>query len=222
MGCFVSSRGEKEHRSPHPPSQLTTWFRAAGLTKTTLDAVANVRGGAGPPSPPGSRATLILGSHYDTVVNGGRYDGALGLATALAAVATVSEAVPPDRWTRRVEVAAFSDEEGARFGTTFVGSGALAGSLLPSGALVSAVDAAGVTLEDVLAPFTPADVAAAAVDASTVRGYVEAHAEQSSRLEKAAETPPSRLAAVSAISGQTRLVLTVTGEAGARGHRGHA
>ena len=216
---LIEGNKKQARRSPTPtptPSQLTTWFRAAGLN-TTLDAVANVRGGVGPLSPPGSRATLILGSHYDTVVDGGRFDGALGIVAALAAVAAVSEAIPPDRWARGVEVAAFSDEEGVRFGTTFLGSGALAGTLLPSGALATAVDAAGVTLGEALGSVTPADVAAAAVDAGTVRGYVEAHAEQSPRLERGAETPASRLAAVSAISGQTRLVLTVTGEAGHAG-----
>lgn len=195
-------------------TQLTTWFTDAGLAPT-LDAVANVRGGAGPPSAPGSRATLVLGSHYDSVVDAGAYDGTLGIVAALAAVSTVAEAAPPATWTRRVEVIAFSEEEGVRFGTTFVGSGAVAGTLKPSGALTTAVDAGGVTLAQALAPATESDVAAAAIDASTVRGYVEAHAEQGPRLERA--RPPARLAAVSAIAGQTRLALTVTGEAGHAG-----
>ena len=126
------ARVQRRHRPSPPVSQLVAWFHDAGLADARIDAVGNVRGGAGPPAP---RATLLLGSHYDTVTDAGAFDGALGLAAALAAVKAVAAAgaaggcgAPPPAaaWRRRVEVVAFADEEGVRFGTTFLGSGALA------------------------------------------------------------------------------------------------
>jgi allantoate deiminase len=166
---------------------LAAWFVDAGLSEVWVDAVGNVRGRAGgggdgsgseggarPGSP--TTTTLLLGSHYDTVPGAGRFDGSLGLVAALAAVkaaraaaaaggggdnTTNAGAWPPPG--KAVEVVAFADEEGSRFGTTFLGSAALAGTLVGSGALDRSVDEAGVTLG--------ATIAAAAVDRHTVAGH---------------------------------------------------
>lgn len=215
------ARVQRRHRPSPPVSQLVAWFHDAGLADARIDAVGNVRGGAGPPAP---RATLLLGSHYDTVTDAGAFDGALGLAAALAAVKAVAAAgaaggcgAPPPAaaWRRRVEVVAFADEEGVRFGTTFLGSGALArGGWAGFGA---ARDARGASPLDALREAGLAqsldDVNAVAVDGSSYRGYVEAHAEQGPALERAR----ARVAPVAAIAGQTRLRVTITGQAGHAG-----
>ena len=123
----------------------------AGLAAGT-DAVGNVRGRAGPAAGPATPPALLLGSHYDTVTDAGAYDGTLGLVAALAAVKAVAAATPGGvkAFTAPVEVVAFSDEEGVRFGTTFLGSAALAGRLEGSGAL-DVEDAGGVTVREALA-----------------------------------------------------------------------
>lgn len=231
QGRRAANRALEGARTATPPvshcHQLVAWFHDAGLVDARVDAVGNVRGGAGPTEAPGSgrdAGILLLGSHYDTVPNGGAYDGALGLVAALAAVKAVAAAgaaggcgspPPPASWRRRVEVVAFADEEGVRYGTTFLGSGALAGR---GGAVfASARDAGGASPLDALRAAglatSLADVQAAAIDPAACRGYVEAHAEQGPVLE----TSRARLAPVAAIAGQTRLRVAITGVAGHAG-----
>ena len=133
---------------------LAAWMADAGLTDAVwVDAVGNVRGRVGGED----GHTLILGSHFDTVPDGGRFDGSLGLVTALAAVKAASRAAAANAslpWPppgKALEVVAFADEEGARFGTAFLGSSALAGGLVGSGMLTSAVDRDGIALSDAIA-----------------------------------------------------------------------
>lgn len=233
--------------------EIKGWFEDAGLERVWLDAVCNVRGslsfGGGSDNEKeveseadDDASELLLGSHYDTVRGAGSYDGALGIVAAVAAVKAAARraaeaaeepgAKTPSR-RRTVEVVAFSDEEGLRFGTTLLGSSALAGTLLSSGALEVAVDGEGVRLRDALmelkekrreerkSTFSSSldeDVAACALSSpsrplSRYRGYVEAHMEQGPTLE--AEN--ARLSAESGISGQTRLGVLVKGEAGHAG-----
>ena len=145
-----------------------------------------------------------------------------------------SSSSSPSATRKTVEVVAFSDEEGLRFGTTFLGSSALAGTLRASGALDNAVDSQGVTLREALlelkkkreeeknksSPSTSLDedVAACALSSSSFplsryRGYVEAHMEQGPALE----AEGARLSAVAGISGQTRLGVSLRGAAGHAG-----
>src|SRR5262249_45141644 len=102
-------------------TQLRAWMHAAGL-RAEIDAIGNVVGRY--PSPAGAKA-LIVGSHYDTVINGGIFDGRLGILTALV-VAEHLRCVGR-RLPFHLDVIAFSEEEGVRFSAPYLGSSAIAG-----------------------------------------------------------------------------------------------
>jgi allantoate deiminase len=163
------------------------WMREAGLA-TREDAVGNLIGrrGDGP--------VMVLGSHLDTVVDAGRYDGPLGVLVALEA----AERVPSD-----LEVVGFADEEGVRFGTAYLGSSAMTGRFDP--AWLDLRDGDGVRLGDLVADPGPAR--------EDVLGYAEVHIEQGPVLEQLDEP----VGVVTAISGQSHADVTFTGEAGHAG-----
>lgn len=169
------------------------------------DNVGNLRGryeGAA-----GSDSTLLLGSHLDSVRGAGKYDGPLGVLIVIAAVQTVHE-----RGTRlpfALEVVAFADEEGLRFGTTYLGSRALAGAF--DVADLERADSSGVTMTEAIRTFggDPTRIADDKWDGGKLLGYCEVHIEQGPVLE--ADGLP--VGVVSAISGQSRHQLTFTGEA---------
>jgi allantoate deiminase len=163
------------------------WMREAGLA-TRVDAVGNLIGrrGDGP--------ALMLGSHLDTVVDAGRYDGPLGVLVALEAVERVPGAI---------EVVGFADEEGVRFGTAYLGSSAMTGRFDP--AWLDLRDDQGVRLGDLV------DEPESARD--DVLGYVEVHIEQGPVLERLGEP----VGAVTAIAGQSHAHVRFAGEAGHAG-----
>jgi allantoate deiminase/N-carbamoyl-L-amino-acid hydrolase len=183
-------------------------MKAAGMA-ATIDAVGNVVGRY--ESDRAGAKTLILGSHYDTVLNAGKYDGRLGILTALVAIEELH------RTNRRlpfhVDVIAFSEEEGVRFAAPYIGSSAVAGrfdmNLLPRR------DAGGVGLGDALeaAGFDPHAIPQAARKPEDLIGYLEVHIEQGPILLQ--ESLP--LGIVTSIAGAARFVVTVTGEAGHAG-----
>lgn len=182
---------------------LTTWMQAAGLRIHT-DAIGNVRGflpGAAADSP-----RLLIGSHIDTVPNAGAFDGPLGVILGLALVEELRA------WgltlPYAIELIAFSEEEGVRFGKPFLGSMALIGQLAPE--TLALTDAESSSLAEAIRSFglNPEDLPAAAIDA-TAAAYLEFHIEQGPVLE--AEN--HALGVVGAIAGQTRLALTFTGHA---------
>jgi hydantoinase/carbamoylase family amidase len=179
---------------------VATWMQDAGLT-VRRDAVGNVIGrrGAGPP--------LVLGSHIDTVPDAGRYDGPLGVLAALAVV----ERVAAHGLGSALEVVAFADEEGTRFGTTYLGSTAYTGSF--DVASLDLVDASGVTIRDAIRTVGGDPDLAVTAPVPELAGYVEVHIEQGPVLER--EGLP--VGVVSAIAGQTRVGITLTGEAGHAG-----
>jgi allantoate deiminase len=176
-------------------------MESLGMTVRT-DAAGNLRGLWRAPEAHGKR--LILGSHIDTVPNAGAYDGVLGVTLALEWVILAQELNVP----LSIEVIAFSEEEGVRFGVPFIGSRAVAGRFDP--ALLLLKDADGVTLADAIRDFglDPGQIDDAAVDAD-VLGFVEMHIEQGPVLESEGLS----VAAVSAIVGQTRLALDFRGQA---------
>ena len=176
------------------------WMDAAGMT-VRRDAVGNVIGRLGEGAP------LVLGSHLDTVPNAGRYDGPLGVLAAIAVVERV--AAGPGHPT--LEVVAFADEEGARYGSAYLGSAAYAGLFEPR--WLELADADGITVAEAIraAGGDPEGVVAAAPP--ELAGYVEVHIEQGPVLER--EGIPVGL--VSAIAGQTRASLRLVGEAGHAG-----
>jgi allantoate deiminase len=176
-------------------------MEALGMT-VSVDAVGNLRGLW---QPPGSRAKrLILGSHIDTVPNAGAFDGILGVTLALECAEIAQELKLP----LPIEIIAFSEEEGVRFGVPFIGSRAVAGRFDP--ALLKLKDAEGITLEDAIRAFglDPEEIGNAAMDANAL-GFFEIHIEQGPVLE----AEDLRVAAVTAIVGQTRHTLTWTGHA---------
>src|SRR5919199_3242642 len=185
---------------------VSEWMRAAGMA-VRRDAIGNV---VGRWEPAGGRAagTLLMGSHIDTVVDAGRYDGMLGVLVALACVERL-----PDDLPFAVEVYAFADEEGVRYGTAYLGSSVVAGAFDP--AALERRDAEGIAMADAIAAFggDPAGLDAARRDPADLLGYVEVHIEQGPVLE--AEDLP--VGVVTGIAGQTRAEVAFRGEAGHAG-----
>jgi allantoate deiminase len=175
----------------------------AGLT-VRRDAVGNVIGRTGGDGPP-----FVLGSHLDTVPNAGRYDGPLGILAALAIVErlTVGRVQPP----LPLEVAAFADEEGTRFGTAYLGSAAYAGAFERE--WLDLVDDDGITLAEAIVAAGGDPEAAVGSPTPELAGYLEVHIEQGPVLER--EAVP--VGVVSAIAGQTRVRVVLAGEAGHAG-----
>ncbi len=184
------------------------WMRAAGMT-AGFDAIGNVVGryeGSSPGLP-----ALLLGSHLDTVRDAGRYDGMLGVITAIACVGELNrQRTRPDF---AIEVFGFGDEEGVRFQSTLLGSRAVAGRF--EHALLDRRDAEGISLREALLRFgrAPERIGAAARRPEQALAYVELHIEQGPVLE--AEGLP--LGVVTSIAGASRYALTLTGEAGHAG-----
>lgn len=183
---------------------LTGWMVEAGMT-VRMDAAANLIGryeGRMPGAP-----ALLIGSHIDSVRNGGHYDGALGVLLGVDCVAALNAA--GRRLSFAVEVIAFGDEEGSRFPASMCCSRAVAGTADP--AAMAMRDADGVSLADAFSAFgLPAtDLQAAAWRPDEVLAYLEAHIEQGPVLE--AEDLP--LGVVTAIAAQKRLSVRLTGAA---------
>ena len=182
------------------------WMRGAGMT-VTRDNIGNLRGrydGAGD-------QVLLLGSHLDSVRDAGRYDGPLGVMVAIAAVQRLHDA--GKRLPFAVEVLAFADEEGLRFGSTYLGSRAVAGKFDDSE--LERKDAAGLTMAEAIHAFggDPEKIDEDRWSSDRPLGYVEVHIEQGPVLEHLGLP----VGVVSAIAGQTRYELIFTGEAGHAG-----
>ena len=126
----------------------------------------------------GRSRTLLTGSHYDTVRNGGRYDGRLGIYVPLAVVRELSRW--PIRLPFNIEVVAFAEEEGQRYKATFLGSGALTGAFDP--AWLEQKDADGTTMREAMRhaglPGTLEAIAALRRDPARYVGFIEVHIEQ--------------------------------------------
>jgi allantoate deiminase len=187
---------------------VAEWMRAAGMAVRT-DAIGNVIGRyeGGTPELP----ALLLGSHLDTVVDAGRYDGMLGVVSAIACVAELAAA--GTRLPFAIEIVGFADEEGTRFGATLLGSRALAGTFDAS--VLARTDPDGVTMAEALVRFglDPAQIASAARRREDFLGYVELHIEQGPVLE----AEGLAVGCVTAISGATRLAVEIKGMAGHAG-----
>lgn len=188
-----------EHR--RAADLVAQWMREAGLS-VSEDALGTVRGRAGE----GPR--LLIGSHIDTVADAGRYDGILGVVLGILAADYFGGRPPVP-----LDVLAFGDEEGSRFPATLNASAACAGAF--DAAALSSADRDGITLAQALTTYgkDTADIPKAAYRRDDVLGYLEAHIEQGPVLESESEP----LGVVTGIVGQTRLRVTVTGEAGHAG-----
>ena len=184
--------------------QVTSWMREAGMDVRT-DNIGNLRGRY--ESAASGGATLLLGSHLDSVRDAGKYDGPLGVMVALAAVQRLHGS--GSRMPFAIEVVGFADEEGLRYGTTYLGSRAVAGTF--EAADLDRTDAEGITMAQAVRSFggDPTQVADDRWREGQLLGYCEVHIEQGPVLE--ARGLP--VGVVSAITGQSRHQLRFTGEA---------
>lgn len=198
---------ERVHLSPeHARANelVRAWMEQAGLT-TWRDAAGNMCGrreGREPGLP-----ALLLGSHIDTVPDAGSYDGMLGVVMAIAVAQRLGDRVGGLPFA--LELVAFSDEEGTRFGTALMGSKALSG--LWDDDWWDLRDRDGVSLHQAYLDFglDPRRAGDAARTPGTLVGYLEAHIEQGPYLEAA----DASLGYVTTIAGARRFRLSVIGEA---------
>ena len=181
------------------------WMRDAGLS-VWVDPVGNsfgAREGADPGLP-----SIMVGSHLDTVNNGGNFDGTLGFVAGLEAVRTLNERKLQTR--HPLVVAIFAGEEAARFADAVLGS-KLATGLTERAELDRLVDAEGITMAEAMrqAGFDPDRMSEAKWEASRLAAYLELHVEQGEVLEKERK----KIGIVTAIAAATRFRLLLTGSA---------
>ncbi len=186
--------------------QLAQWMRAdCGFDEVAIDAVGNVVGVYHGSDRAARR--LLTGSHYDTVRNGGKYDGRLGILVPMACVRELH------RQGRRlpfgIEVVGFAEEEGQRYKAVFLGSGALTGHFNP--AWLDQQDADGITMRAAMehAGLCIADIPAQQRDADRYLGFVEVHIEQGPVLNEI-DLP---LGIVTSINGSVRYLGEIVGMA---------
>lgn len=194
----------EEHRRAN--ELVAGWMAEAGM-RARVDAMGNITGrvegkARGLPA-------LMLGSHLDTVRDAGRYDGMLGVVTAIECAHHIGAGLLPFA----LEVVGFADEEGVRFGSTLLGSRAIAGTLDPK--VLEATDRDGISMAAALRTFglDPDRVASAARRPEELLAYVELHIEQGPVLEHAGLP----VGCVTSINGATRLQVRMVGMAGHAG-----
>jgi len=192
-------------------TQLQSWMRECGFDDVRLDAVGNVVGVYKGHVATGARRarTLLTGSHYDTVRDGGKFDGRLGIFVPMICVRELhrrGERLPFD-----VEVVGFAEEEGQRYRATFLGSGALTGDFEPQ--WLDQLDAQDIAMRQAMReaglPGTVHAIAAERRDPRDYQGFVEVHIEQGPVLN-ALDLP---LGVVTSINGSVRYVGEVIGMA---------
>lgn len=206
LATMSEEPGRTTRRFLTPPvaavhAHLRTQMEALGMSFHT-DAAGNLRGLWQPEGASGKR--LLLGSHIDTVPDAGAFDGVLGVVLALEWVRIAQELPIP----LAIEVIAFSEEEGVRYGVPFLGSRAVAGIFDLK--MLDYEDADGVRMGDAIRAFglDPGQIGEATLDGN-VLGYVEIHIEQGPVLEAEGLS----LAVVEGIVGQSRLGFRFTGQA---------
>ncbi|QBB70441.1 2-oxo-4-hydroxy-4-carboxy-5-ureidoimidazoline decarboxylase [Pseudolysobacter antarcticus] len=187
---------------------IRDYMLGAGLD-THIDAVGNVVGRWR--SGIAGAKTLITGSHYDTVIDAGKYDGRLGILLPIVVALDLRQRglhLPFD-----LEIIAFAEEEGVRFKSTFLGSSAVAGSF--DARVLDSIDADGVTMREAMreAGFDTDAIKDIARDPATLAGYVEVHIEQGPVLLDANRA----LGVVTSIAGSVRKLVSIRGVAGHAG-----
>ena len=185
--------------------RISHWMHDCGFDDVEIDAVGNVVGRY-KAATPGAK-TLMTGSHYDTVRNGGKYDGRLGIFTPMACVKELvrqGKRLPLD-----FEVIAFAEEEGQRYKATFLGSGSLIGDFKPQ--WLDQKDADGIAMRDAMqhAGLCVDDIPKLKRDAHQYLGFVEVHIEQGPVLNEI-DMP---LGIVTSINGGVRFQCEVVGMA---------
>lgn len=189
-------------------AQVGEWMQQAGM-RVWQDEVGNICGRY--EAEQAAAPALLLGSHLDTVRNAGRYDGMLGVLTAIETVQWLHD--NQQRLPLAIEIVGFGDEEGTRFGITLLGSRGLTGSWPQS--WVSHPDGNGITVAQAMADMglDASVIQRAARKREDIAAYLELHIEQGPCLEQA----DLALGVVTAINGARRLNCRFTGEAGHAG-----
>jgi len=184
--------------------QLATWMCEAGM-QVEIDAIGNVVGRYRSDRP--NVKTLMSGSHYDTVRNGGKYDGREGILLPIAVVKYLHER--GEKLPFHFEIIGFAEEEGVRFKSTFLGSSAVAGRF--DMALLDKVDSDGITMRDALkaAGHDAGEIASIARNPADLLGFVEVHIEQGPVLLQH-DLP---VGIVISIAGSCRYLIDLTGVA---------
>lgn len=182
--------------------QLAEWMRAAGM-EVQIDAVGNVAGRYR--SDRADAKTLMTGSHYDTVRDGGKYDGRLGILLPIAIARHLNER--GERLPFHLDVIGFAEEEGVRFKSTFLGSNAVIGRFDMD--LLERTDADGITMRQALAEagHDAQAIPAIARDPASLLGFFEIHIEQGPVLLEHGLA----LGVVTAIAGSSRYLVELTG-----------
>ncbi len=186
-------------------AQIASQMRECGFDQVEIDAVGNVVGRYHADQP-GARA-LMTGSHYDTVRNGGKYDGRLGIFVPMACVRELHRM--QTRLPFAIELIGFAEEEGQRYNATFLGSGALIGDFRTD--WLTQKDADGITMQQAMehAGLRVQDIAALQRDPAHYLGFVEVHIEQGPVLSES-DLP---LAVVTSINGSVRYLVEIVGTA---------
>ena len=185
--------------------QIVADMRESGCDDVFIDAVGNVVGRYH--GTEADRPMLMTGSHYDTVRNGGKYDGRLGIYVPLACIQMLSQA--GRRLPYGIEVVAFSEEEGQRYKATFLASSALTGQFDTQ--WLKQTDADGISMQSAMqqAGLDPAQIATIKRDPARYLGFIEVHIEQGPVLyEKGLP-----LGVVTSINGSRRYLCVARGTA---------
>jgi N-carbamoyl-L-amino-acid hydrolase len=185
--------------------RLSKWMHDCGFDEVSIDAVGNVVGVYHGSDRSAKR--LLTGSHYDTVRNGGKYDGRIGILVPMACVRELH--AQGKRLPYGFEVVGFAEEEGQRYKATFLGSGALTGHF--DARWLEQADADGITMRQAMqhAGLCIEDIPKLQRDASKYLGFVELHIEQGPVLNEL-DLP---LGIVTSINGSVRYLCEVTGMA---------
>ncbi|HEX7635556.1 MAG TPA: 2-oxo-4-hydroxy-4-carboxy-5-ureidoimidazoline decarboxylase, partial [Noviherbaspirillum sp.] len=189
-------------------AQIAAWMREAGM-EAGIDAIGNVVGRYRSDNP--DAKTLLTGSHYDTVRNGGKYDGRAGILLPIAVVKHLHQR--GERLPFHLEIIGFSEEEGVRFSSTFLGSHAIAGRF--DMRVLDKADAHGITMRAALqeAGHNVGDIAQIARKPDELLGFVEVHIEQGPVLLERGLP----VGIVTSIAGSCRYLIELTGVAGHAG-----
>ena len=184
---------------------IKNWMKSAGLNFRVDDAgslIGSSKVNSGMP-------TLIMGSHQDTVIGGGKYDGIMGVLLPILAF----RAIDPDKLKYNLEIISFADEEGVRFPTSLIGSRSLAGTFKES--YLGFKDKQGTSLENAMEAFglNPKNILNLKRDRKDLLGFVEVHIEQGPILYH----DNKALGVVTSISGIERYHISLHGEAGHAG-----
>jgi allantoate deiminase/N-carbamoyl-L-amino-acid hydrolase len=184
--------------------QLATWMREAGM-EVMIDAVGNVVGRYLSDNP--DAKTLMTGSHYDTVCNGGKYDGREGILLPIAVVKHLHER--GEKLPFHLEIVGFSEEEGVRYKSTFLGSNAIAGRFDMK--LLDKLDADGISMRAALldAGHNPEEIPQIARKPQDLLGFVEVHIEQGPVLLERGLP----VGIVTSIAGSSRYLVELSGVA---------